>query len=109
MKGLTGRRVLQCRSRLTTGPGDPPAAPAGIDRVADDRVTEVFQVNPNLVGATGVQLEAEEVHHLEPCHHRGIGSGGTTLCRDRHTFAIPRMASDRRVDSHLLRVQVTPG
>jgi hypothetical protein len=57
--------------------GDPAAPAPAVYRVAHDRVTHMLQVNSNLVGSTGVKLQAEQVNALEPGHHGRLGAGSS--------------------------------
>ena len=87
---FTGAPVTGCRNaragrvkRLRRGalerppPGggtrDPPAAPAGIDRIAHDRVADVLEVHPDLVRPAGVELAPEQIHHTEAARDIGVG------------------------------------
>ena len=56
------------------GAGHPPAATRPVNRVSDDRVTDMGQVHPDLVGAPGVQFEAKQVDQREPSHHESVGA-----------------------------------
>jgi len=38
------------------------ATPCGVDRIAHYGVADVSQMNPDLVRATGMQLETHEIH-----------------------------------------------
>ena len=58
--------------------GDPPAAAAAVDRIAHDRVADVLQMKPDLMGPAGMELEPQELDRIEPRHDPGIGSSGTS-------------------------------
>ena len=73
VKGLTRSNPLE---RLGEPPGasrDPAAAPATIRRVTNYGVAYVLQMDPDLVGSSGMQLEPEQVDHFESGHDSGIG------------------------------------
>jgi hypothetical protein len=57
VKGLTRSRSFEQRGGLSTGAGDPSAATPGIHGITYDRVADVLEVNPDLVGTAGMQLE----------------------------------------------------
>src|SRR2546428_2758007 len=77
------------------------AAPlrAGVQRIADQRVTEVFEVNADLVSAARAQNTSQQRRMPER-----FDDGVLRRCRppaaahDRHAFAIARIASDRTLD-----------
>ena len=72
LKWCSAHRMAECQSSCVEGlpwsrtsdevgstsvrPRDPAAPTPGIYRVAHDWVTQMLQVNPNLVGSAGVQL-----------------------------------------------------
>ncbi len=51
---------------------DPSAPTPGVDRVADDRMSDVLQVHPDLVGATAVQIEPKQVGDGESSDHSRV-------------------------------------
>ena len=59
MKGLAWGRALQQVSHPARCPGDPSAAPTGIHRIANNRVSQVLQMHPNLVSPAGMELQSE--------------------------------------------------
>jgi hypothetical protein len=66
-------------------------------------------MDPDLMGSTGVQLEPEELGYIEPAHEGGIGAGGPAGGADDHSFPVPRVPGDRRLDADRAGVQVSPG
>jgi hypothetical protein len=105
---LPGSGSLQQLSGTPRGPRNPPAATAPVDRIAHDRVTQVGQVDSNLVGPAGMQLETEEIDHIESGHDRGIGSGCPATGADDHALAVLGVAGDGQLDPHRGLVQVSP-
>ena len=98
------------RFRTGTGRASDAAAPASrVDRIADDGMPDVLEMNSDLVRATRVQLEAQQLAGAEPCHHEGIGSRRAAVGHDRHALSIPGMAGQRCLDHSGARVQMTPG
>ena len=73
---LPGGGPLQRLGRPPRRPGDAPAPAPGIHRVADDGVAHVLEVDPDLVGAPGVELEPEQVGHPEAADDEGVGPRG---------------------------------
>jgi hypothetical protein len=108
MQGLSGSGILEQLGRAALGPGDSPATSSAIDSVAHDRVTQVRQVDPDLVGPAGMQLQAKEVHDLETCYHDSVGPGWAPAGGNNHPLSILLMAGDGRVDAHGTLVQVSP-
>jgi hypothetical protein len=76
VEGLTGSGLFQQTGVPPLDAGDPPAAATGVYRVPHYRVPHVFQVDPDLVGAAGMELQAEQIHHVESGDYEGIGPGG---------------------------------
>jgi hypothetical protein len=109
VKGLSRGDLLDPVGRPPLSSRDAPASTTAIHRVSHHRVSHVLQMDPYLVGATGVQLQPEEVDHGEPGHHRGLGPGGSTGGRDDHPLSIARMTRHRCIDLERTGVQVTPG
>jgi len=108
MKCLAGGGPLQ-RLRPPPGdPGDPPAATPGVDRVTHNRVPHVLQMDPDLVGPAGVQLQPEQVHHLESGHHRGVSAGLTAFRSHTHSLSVAVASGDRRLDPDRTVVQMAP-
>ena len=60
----------------------------------------MFKMNPYLMGATGIQLEAQQRVITKPFHQRPMGAGVTALLSADHriVLAIGRMASNRPND-----------
>jgi len=109
MEGLSGSSASDQIGRTSICAGDPAASTSTVDRIAHDRVTDMLQVNPKLVGSAGLELQPEQVDALEPCHHRGLGPGRPALGRDRHSFPVGRVAGDGCVNAKRRRIEVTPG
>jgi hypothetical protein len=61
VQGLAGSEAFQGRR---TGPvaRHASATPSGVNRIAHHRVADVSEMNSDLVSATGMQLEAHQVH-----------------------------------------------
>src|SRR5439155_3720357 len=77
------------------------AAPlrAGVHRIADDRVAEVFEVDADLMGAARAQGASQQRDVTEWLDDSVIGDrGATSASYNRHAFAIARIASDRSLD-----------
>jgi len=72
---LPGSGALEHFGTPSSRTGDPPASSAGVRRVADQRVSDMLQVDPDLVGSPGMQLDPEQIRYLEPSDHGGIGPG----------------------------------
>jgi hypothetical protein len=125
LKWCSAHRMAECQSRCMESlsgsspsdqvgsasirPRDPAAATPAIDRVAHDWVTHVLQVNPNLVGSAGVQLQTEQVHALESRHHGRLSLGGPAFRGDYHSLPVGRVTGDGRLDPKRLRTKMAPG
>lgn len=110
-------RGVKCLARggpfqqLGSPPGrsrDPPAASSAVDGVSYNRVPHMFQMDPDLMGPAGEQLQPEQVNHLESRNHRSVGAGHTALRGDAHAFAVALVPCDRRLDADRSRVQMAP-
>jgi hypothetical protein len=88
MKGLARSDSLQLLGTPPLDAGDPAAAPATVDRIAQHRVSHVLQMHPNLMGTAGVQLQSEQIHHVEPGDHNGIRTGRSAAWRNGHPLPI---------------------
>jgi hypothetical protein len=66
-------------------------------------------MHADLMGSTGVQLEPEELGHIEPGHEVGVGPGRPTGGADDHSLPILRVPGDWRLDADRAGVQVSPG
>jgi len=73
MQGLPRSYALDPLGFPTGWSRNPAAAASRIHRIAYDRVAHMLQMNPDLMGAPGMELEAEKVHHAKPGDHGGIG------------------------------------
>ena len=108
MKCLAGRCPLQQLGPPPGRTGDPPAASAGVDGVTHNRVAQVLEVHPDLMGPPGVQLQPEQVYHVEPRHHRSVGAGLTALRGNTHSLPVALVPCDRRIDADRPGVQMAP-
>ena len=108
MKCLAGRSSLQQLGPPSGSPGDPPAASARVDGVTHNRVPQVLEVHPDLMGPPGVQLQPEQVYDVEPRHHRSVGAGLTALRGNTHPLPVALAPGDRRVDADRTGVQMAP-
>jgi hypothetical protein len=108
MEGLSGSRPLEELGRSALGPRDPPAAASAIDRITDHRVSHVLQVNPNLVGTPGVQLQPEKIDDVEPGSHKGIGPGRAPPRRHGHALSVLRVPRQRCFDHERTGIQMAP-
>src|SRR3954468_20249799 len=77
---------------------DAVARAAAIDRVADQRVTNVLEVHADLVRAPGVQAAFDERGAAEALEHPISRARRLAAMRDRHAGAHLRVAPDRRID-----------
>jgi hypothetical protein len=73
MEGLPRGYALDSLGFPTGWSGNPAAAASRIHRITNDGVTHMFQMNPDLMGAPGMELEAEKVHDAKSGDHAGIG------------------------------------
>ena len=71
-------------------------------------MSDVGEVNPDLVGAAAMKLRAQEIGHPEARHHEEIGAGGAPIGPDRHPLPVGRGPPDRRLHDRGRPVQVPP-
>ena len=109
MKRLARSRPLQQLGTPAGGSGDPSAAPTPVDRIPHDGVPQVLQMNPDLMGPPGVQLQPEQVDHLEPGNDRGVGPGRPALRGNAHALPVLLAPGDRRLDANRSGVEMAPG
>ena len=76
VEGLSGSSTSDEVGATSVRAGDPAAPTPAVYRVPHDGVSHMLQVNPDLMGPAGVQLQSEQVHALESRHHRRFGPGG---------------------------------
>jgi hypothetical protein len=79
MQRLARRRLLQQDGGLSRDAGDPAAAAPRVHRIADHRVANMLQMDANLVGTAGVQLQPEKVDDLEACHYGRVRAGAAAF------------------------------
>ena len=92
-RGVASSRASASR---TARAGDPPRAPAGIHRIAHNGMADVLQMDPDLVGAAGMQLQPEELGHDEPGNDRCVGPGRAAVGLHAHALAVARVPGHRR-------------
>jgi hypothetical protein len=109
VKGLPGGRSLEVLGVAPERSSDPPATTAGVDRIANDRMSDVFQMHSNLMGAAAVQIETEKIGDGKSRDHAGIRASRPPGCDHGHPFPILRVPGQRRVDDHATFVQMSPG
>src|SRR5437899_208872 len=83
--------------------------PASVGWISHDRVSEVRQVNPDLVGASGFEPHLEQAGHAEALAHPPVRPRGTSAAGDdRDALALPRVAAERGVDRPRFGARVAP-
>src|SRR5438874_2184839 len=70
----------------------------GVDGIADDWVADRFEMDADLVRAAGAENAADHRGVAQLLDHFEIGDGVAAAGNDRHTFAVARIARDRRID-----------
>ena len=109
VQGLPRSGPLQLLGQASGGSRDSAAPPPPVHRIPDHRVPNVLQVNPDLVGSAGVELEPEQVGNLEAGHDEGVGPGRPAGGDDRHPLAVVRVTGDGGLDPDRAGIQVSPG
>src|SRR6266705_2534772 len=105
---LPGGECLESLGRVAFRGRDPPAAPEGVLPVPHDRVTDMGEVHPDLVGAAGSQLDPQQVGLREARDHGGARHRVPPTGEHGHAFAVLGVAHDRRLDYHRGLREVTP-
>ena len=98
MEGLPRRDALELFGDPSGSPRNPTAATPAVHRIAHNRVTDVLQVHPDLVGPAGVKLNPEQIGHPEPGYDEGVRARGAALGGDRHPLPVLLMSSQRGID-----------
>src|SRR5690349_1209364 len=106
---LTRGRSLQRLGGLSSHARNAPATPTGVNGVAHHRVANVLEMDPNLVGPPGMQLQPEQLGNLVPADHDGVGPGRAPGGGHRHALAVRRVARDGGLDDRGRLIQMTPG
>ena len=106
VKRLTGGRALQRLRLPARRAGDPATAPAGVDRVADHRMAGMLEVDPDLMGPAGVELQPQEIHRPEAGGDKGVGPRRPARRLDRHALSVAGVPGERRLDDRGALVQV---
>src|SRR5204863_84097 len=75
------------------------AAPlrSGVDGIADDRMSDVFEVHANLMRASRAQRAAEERDVAQSLRDLILGDGAASVRDDGHAFAVARIAARRGI------------
>ena len=68
--------------------------PPAIDRIAQQRQANLSQVNPNLMGAAGFQLDPQKSMSAEALPDPVMGDRGPATGGDRHPLPIHRMPAN---------------
>ena len=105
---LPGSGPLERLRRAAGGARDPAAAPAPVDRIAHDRMPDQLEVHADLVGASRVQLQPEQVRDPEAADHEGVGACRAAGRGHGHALPILGMPGERRVDDRRALVEVAP-
>ena len=70
-----------------------------VHRVPQDRMADVGHVDPDLMGAAGLQPALHIGKAGEPLQYLPMGYGGPAVCHHRHFLAVCGMSADGRVHS----------
>lgn len=109
VKGLPRRRALEILGVAPKRASDSAAAAAGVDRIADNRMSDVLQMHANLMRAPTVQIETKKIRDGESSDDARVRPGLASRCDHRHALAILRVTGNRRVDHDTTLVEMTPG
>src|SRR5262245_35224123 len=91
------QRELRGVQRLP-GKGEPVAGAAAVDRIAEQRMTDVLQVDADLVRSAGLETALEQGRAPEALDDAKGGACRLAAVRDRHSHARTCVAPERRVD-----------
>src|ERR1700722_3985236 len=82
-----------------------------IDRITEQRMAYMREMNPNLMRAAGFQSAGYQGRRAQQFLDAPMRDGGTAARRfhDRHFLPLTRMAAERRVDPAGARVERAPG
>jgi hypothetical protein len=89
--------------------GNPPAPAAAVNRIAHYGVSHMLQMHSDLMGSAGVQLETQQIDHIESGNHEGVGAGGAAMGYDSHALSILGVSCHRSLDDQRTGVEVSPG
>ena len=89
--------------------GNPPAPAATVNRIAHYGVSHMLQMHSDLMGSAGVQLETQQIDHIESGNHEGVGAGGAAMGYDSHALSILGVSCHRSLDDQRTGVEVSPG
>jgi hypothetical protein len=71
-------------------------------------MTEIEEMDPNLVRSTGLEPKSQQVGCRELLQLPNVRNGPTTRREDRHLLPISRVPSDRAIDAHAFFGQMPP-
>lgn len=96
MKGLP-LEALKCGNQLGACALGKSGAPA-IDRIADQRMSDMRHVNPDLMGAAGLQLHFDQGVGRKSLVDAIVSDGGFPIGANRKAFTVTAVASNRKVN-----------
>jgi len=82
---------------LRTGNSTAPAS--AVNRIADHRVSHMPQMHSDLMSSAGVQLQPQQIDHIEAGRHESVGPGGAAAGYDRHALSVLGVPPNRRLDN----------
>src|SRR6185295_17494914 len=96
------QRELRRMQRLP-GKAKPVPRTATVDRIADQRMADLLQVDADLVCSAGLEAALEQRRAPEALDDAKGGARRLAAVRDRHAHARARVASERGVDGAACR------
>jgi len=108
MQRLPWRKSLKRFGGSSLSASHTPTSPGSIDGIAYDGVAHMGEVHPDLMGATGVKRQSEQINKREASNDLGIGSGEPAFRRHDDALSVPRVAGQRRLDHQRALVQMPP-
>jgi len=106
---LPGSDSVEELSMAALRAGNPAAAASVVNRIADQRMPHMLQMDPDLMGSAGVQFQPEQIDHIEAGRHESVGPGGAAAGYDRHALSILGVPPQGSLDDERAGVEVSPG
>lgn len=106
---LSGSGSVEELSLAALRAGNSTAPASAVNRISDHRVSHMLQMHPDLMRSAGVQLQPQQIDHIEAGRHESVGTGSAATGYDRHAFSILGVPPHGTLDDERTGVEVPPG
>jgi len=106
---LPGSGSVEELSLAALRAGNSTAPASAVNRIADHRVSHMLQMHSDLMSSAGVQLQPQQIDHIEAGRHESVGTGGAAARYNRHALPILGVPPQGSLDDERTGVEVPPG